>query len=359
MEPLAAESRAEPKGTTAEHQRLQHFLTDSRWDDREVRLYAARYAIAALEAREPVTTWVIDDTGFPKKGTHSVGVKRQYSGTLGKVGSCQVGVSLSVATRSAHVPIDFELYLPEDWTEDARRRKEARIPDDVVFRTKPQLALAMIERALDADIPGEILLGDGGYGHSSVFRDAVRLLGFEYGFGVLGTLRVRPLDARERGRGAPVTARDLARSLPRKAFRHYTWREGTNGRLRSRFAFRRVKVEQDDGLEPASRDPVWLVIEWPDDEDEPTKYFLTTLKRRLPKKEIVRTIKERYRTERVYEEMKGELGLDHFEGRTFRGWHHHVSVALCCFAFVTAERSRHFPPSARRARDADAHRRAA
>ena len=130
-----------------------------------------------------------------------------------------------------------------------------------------------------------------------------------------------------------------------RAFRRVTWREGTGGKLSSRFCFRRVKVACDDGLEPATHEAVWLMMEWPEGEDKPTKFVLTTLPRRLSKKQIVRVTKERWRTERVYEELKGELGLDHFEGRSFAGWHHHISVVLCCFAFVVAERVQHFPPS--------------
>jgi len=158
------------------------------------------------------------------------------------------------------------------------------------------------------------------------------------------------LDARGRQSRDSVSARDLGLRVGRKAFRHVTWRDGTRGPLFSKFCFRRVVVAQDDGTPAADRDLVWLVIEWPEGESQPTKFTLTTLPRRMSKKEIVRILKERWRTERAYEELKGELGLDHFEGRSFPGWHHHVSVVLCCYAFVVAERLRHFPPSTRRAR---------
>lgn len=354
MEPLAAESRTKPSGTSAEHQRIQQFITDSPWEDESVRLYAARYAVLAMTARgEAIKTWIIDDTGFPKSGEHSVGTQRQYSGTLGKIANCQIGVSLSIATDSAHVPIDFELYLPEDWTEDTERREKARIPDAIVFKTKPQLALGMIARAMDAGIPGDTVLTDAGYGNSTEFRDTVRVLGFDYGVGVLNTMRVRGLDTLERRNGEAVSARALAMSLPKSAYRKYTWREGVNKKLSSRFAFRRVEVDPKQKRGTVEREAEWLVIEWPEGEKEPTKYFLTTLGRKLSKRKIVRTIKERYRTEKVYEEMKGELGLDHFEGRRFRGWHHHVTVAICCYAFVVSERIRRFPPSRARSRGAD------
>jgi SRSO17 transposase len=292
-----------------------------------------------------VTTWVIDDTGFLKQGRCSVGVQRQYTGSAGKVTNCQVAVSLSIATRTEHLPIDFALYLPTDWMEDASRRKVAKVPEEMRFQTKIELALGMIEQAVRDGIPGEIVLADSAYGESHVFRETVRSLGLDYAVGVHAPTKVWCLDARDRRRGEAIGVQALGVDLGPKAFRRITWREGTGGRLSSRFCFRRVKVAHDDGLDPASHEPMWLCLEWPDGEDKPTKFLLTTLPRRMSKKQIVRLAKERWRTERVYEEMKGELGLDHFEGRSYAGWNHHVSVVICCFAFVVAERVQHFPPS--------------
>lgn len=325
--------------------RLLHFLSYSPWDDGAVRLAAARYAIESFERVAPVTTWIIDDTGFPKQGKHSVGVQRQYSGTLGKVGNCQVGVSLSVATRAEHLPIDFALYLPKSWTDDSARRAEVHIPETTVFATKVDLAVRMIEKAKRDGIPGDIVLADSAYGMSAWFREAVRCEGMDYGVGVQVTMKVWLLDARGRRRGEAARVDALAASLGRKAFRRLTWRDGTKGRMSSRFCFRRVKVEQQDGLTTAQREPVWLVMEWPEADEKPSGYLLTSLPRRMTQREIVRVLKERWRTEQAYAEMKGELGLDHFEGRSFPGWHHHISVVLSCYAFVVAERRRLFPPS--------------
>jgi SRSO17 transposase len=344
-EPIASAAIGHPARCDASHQRLLHFAADSPWSDRDVRCVAAQHVVAAMSAREPVTTWIIDDTGFPKQGTHSVGVQRQYTGTSGKISNCQIGVTLTVATRSAHAPIDAELYLPESWANDPLRRKECKIPDDVRFKTKHELALDMITRAVDAGIPGEILLADSAYGDSCDFRSTVRVLGLDYALGIHATTTMWLLDRASRRRGDAQTARSLALSLGRGAFRRITWREGTKAKLRSRFALRRVKTAHDDGIDASNREPLWLLIEWPDGEKEPTKYALTTLPRTMSKKQIVRIVKERWRTEAAYEEMKGELGLDHFEGRSFRGWHHHVSVVLCCYAFVIGERLRHFPPA--------------
>jgi SRSO17 transposase len=328
--------------------RLLNFLRESPWDDRAVRRQAARHVIEALEAQEPITTWVLDDTGFRKQGKHSVGVQRQYSGTLGKVGNCQIGVSLTIATRHEHVPIDFALYMPKSWTDDAARRKKARVPVDLVFKTKIDLALDLIARAVDDEIPGEIVLADAAFGGSSDFRNTVRVFGLDLGVAVSASMKVWALDKLDRRHGDPLSVQDLGVKRGRRSFRRLTWREGPGGRLSSRFAFCRVKVAHDDGTDAGDREPMWLVLEWPDGEEKPTKFALTTLPRRMTKKQIVRIFKERWRTERAYEELKGELGLDHFEGRSFPGWHHHVTVVLCCYAFVVAERVRRFPPSARR-----------
>jgi SRSO17 transposase len=351
-EPIAATATAAPVECEPAHHRLLRFLRDSPWADRPVRRVAARYAIAAIAREEPIRTWIVDDTGFLKQGTHSVGVQRQYTGSAGKITNCQVAVSLSVATRSAHVPIDFDLYLPESWMADTVRRAECKIPQDAFFRTKPDIALEMIARAVQDGVPGDILLGDSGYGDSHEFRETVRILGFDYALGIHATTTMWRLDSRERRRGEASSARDITRELGPTAFRRVTWREGTaegrRGKMSSRFAFCRVKVAHDDGIDPGKHEPLWLIAEWPEGERAATKFALTTLKRTMSKKEIVRIFKERYRTELVYEEMKGELGLDHFEGRCFPGWNHHVTVALCCYAFVIGERMQHFPPSAGR-----------
>jgi SRSO17 transposase len=234
------------------------------------------------------------------------------------------------------------------WTEDPERREKAKVPEDLVFKTKPDLALELISRAVDDKLPGEIVLADAAYGNSSEFRNAVRVYGLDIGVAVQANTKVWLLDSLGRRRGDPVGVQELGVELGRRAFRRFTWRVGTGGKLSSRFLFRRVKVAHDDGTEGADREPLWLMIEWPEEEEKPTKFVLTSLPRRMTKKEIVRIIKERWRTERAYEELKGELGLDHFEGRSFPGWHHHVSVVLCCYAFIVSERVRHFPPSARR-----------
>jgi SRSO17 transposase len=223
----------------------------------------------------------------------------------------------------------------------------------VQFRTKIELALLMIERAVRAGIPGEIVLADSAYGESSEFRETVRLLGLDYAVGVRGATKVRRIGAHDR-LGTAMSVADLSRTIPRRQRRKLPWREGTKTTLAGQFSFCRVKTIHDDGTSIESRESQWLVIEWPPSKDQKTKFYLTTLPRRMSHKKIVEIIKERWRTERMYEDLKGELGLDHFEGRSFPGWHHHVSVVLCCYAFVVAERAGAFPPSAARKNASDA-----
>ena len=350
MEPIAARADPNTARVNAQHQRIQHFITDSSWSDRAVRREAATYGISALTEREPITHWIIDDTGLLKQGSHSVGVKRQYTGSAGKVTNCQVGVSLSVATPTAHLPIDFELYLPHDWTDDDARRKEARIPDDVEFKTKLELGLDMVDRALDDGVPRAMVLADCAYGNSSRFRRELRKKGLSYGVAVNSTTKVWPLDRLDRRRGGrTLSVAEYANNIvERGGFRRTTWREGTKGKLSARFVARRVLPICDEGLPRAEREVVWLLMEWEDGERAPNKFHFIIAPKYVTKKWLVRQVKQRWRTERAYEDMKGQLGLDHFEGRRYRGWHHHVSAVLSCYAFIVAEHARLFPPQTRR-----------
>lgn len=339
-EPLAARACAAPGRADAEHQRLLHFLADSKWDDELIRKESTRYGLASMTAREPVEAWILDDTGFLKQGKHSVGVQRQYTGSAGKVTNCQVGVSLTVATRTEQLPIDFELYLPGSWVNVRARRKEGRIPDDVKFKTKPELGLQMVERALKAGVATGIMLADAGYGSSKGFRSGLRQLGLEYAVGVNCTSKVRLLGKDGIHHGKSQSLKSLALELEKKAaFRRCTWRQGTKGPLTARFARRKIWISDDE--------TATVLIEWRDRESEPANYFFISSPRTYSTKQLVRLVMQRWRIERTYQDLKGELGLDHYEGRRFPGWHHHISVVLCCYSFVIAERTRRFFPSAR------------
>lgn len=339
-EGLAALTVPDPARTDAEHQRLLHVIGQSRWNDRAVRRHAARYALDAMcEGGGEVESWIIDDTGWIKKGAHSVGVQRQYTGTSGKIDNCQLGVSLVAATKHMQVAVDFALYLPESWLSDPQRRLRAKIPPDLEFRTKQDLALDLIERAVEDKLSlPRIILADSFYGRSREFRAAIRARDIHYGVGVRKDLKVRCLD--DVGiRRSPVTTVD---ALAKKAkFRRVTWAEGSAGELTSRFAFFRVIPEADLRQAP-NAESVWLAIEKSD--KEPYKFFLSSLPKKTTRRELIRLLYQRWRTERVYQDLKQEFGLDQYQGRSFVGWHHHVTAAMVCHAFSVAEQARLSPP---------------
>ncbi len=238
VEPLAARACPDPERVGAMHQRLLHFAVDLKWSDRDVRRQAARDALEAMTQQESVEAWIVDDTGFFKQGKHSVGVQRQYTGSAGKITNCQIGVSLSVATRTEHLPVDFELYLPECWANDEARRREARIPADVSFKTKPQLALRMIERAVEDGVAPGVLLADTAYGSSSDFRARLRSLGLNYAVAVAPQTTVCRLNAKGRPGEDAQSVSDLALRLHEGGgFRRCTWRQGTQTPCRHALPF--------------------------------------------------------------------------------------------------------------------------
>jgi SRSO17 transposase len=345
VEPIAARACGDPTLCNAYHHRLLRFV-GARWSDRDVRRYAARFGLDAMTAREPVTDWIIDDTGFPKQGDKSPGVQRQYSGTLGKTGNCQIAVSVTVATPTMHLPVDMDLYLPEGWAGDRTRCRAAHIPDDVGYRPKWRIALDLIERNVHAGVPLGLMLADSFYGDVGEFRDGVRALGFDYALDVKKHTRVVIVcdDGEETD---PMSVETVADIIGSGSYRKVTWRQGSRHALAARFAMVRVRVVTGRGTRGEQQ---WLVIEKANRYGPAEHYVLTTLPKSISRKQLVRRIKQRWRTERAYEDLKGELGLDHFEGRSYVGWQHHVSCVLACYAFLVAERARAFPPQTRRTR---------
>ena len=345
VEPIAARAAAEPEQTRAVTERLLHFLVDSKWDDERVRRVAAREAIGALVDREPIDCWIIDDTGFLKQGTKSPGVQRQYTGSAGKTTNCQLAPSLTLCTRTTELPVDMDLYIPQSWADDAERCEAARVPAELRFRAKWQIGLDLVRRAVEAEYPRGLLLADTAYGDAGPFRMGVRELGLDYGVDVKVHTRVRIVcsDGDETDTMSVATVADVVGA---RSFRRVTWREATRRTLWSRFVCLRVRVVTD--TEPQGGEEQWLVIDRPVRDEPPKRYTLTTLPKSLSRKQLVRRLRQRWRIERTYEDLKGELGLDHFEGRTYPGWQHHVTCVLCCAAFVVAERARAFPPSAGR-----------
>lgn len=360
VEPMAAVIA--PTRASAEHQSLLHFVGQSRWSDEAVLAKVRELVLPSIESSGPIEAWIVDDTGFPKKGVHSVGVARQYCGRLGKQDNCQVAVSLSVANHTASLPIAYQLYLPEEWARDAARRAEAHVPETVAFQTKPEIALGQIKTALETGVPASVVLADAGYGVDAKFRSGLSALGLAYVVGVQSTLSVWPpgieplLPPPWIGRGRaptrlrrdsehrPVSAKQLAMKLPSDAWSEVIWRERTNDALSSHFAAVRLRPASRDWRLDSPNSYEWLLIEWPPDEKEPTKYWLSTLPEDATLLALVDMAKLRWRIERDYEELKSELGLSHFEGRGWRGFHHHATLCIAAYGFLIRERAA-IPPS--------------
>jgi len=353
VEPMAA--RTAPGRTSAQHQSLLHFVGVGQWSDEKVLAKVRDLVVPAIEAQGPIEAWIIDDTGFPKQGEHSVGVQPQYCGELGKEANCQVAVSLSMANHFASLPIGYRLYLPKDWATDRARREKAGIPADICFATKPQIALELIERACAAGVARGVVLMDLDYGRDQRLRAGIAACGLTYVAAVPPRLLLWPPYARPQQGGKPlnntgrrdqpdlVTAKELALSLPPSAWRTIAWREGSAGSLSSRFARVRVRVPVQGAI-PDALARQTLLIEWPEDEAEPTKYWLATLPADIAFRRLVDIAKLRWRIERDYQDLKQEVGLDHYEGRGWRGFHHHATLCIAAYGFLIAERAT-IPPS--------------
>jgi SRSO17 transposase len=359
VEPMAARLVDDPSEIQAMRQRLQQAVVVAEWADDEMRARLARKLDTELPG---VDALVVDDTGFPKKGKHSVAVARQYSGTLGRTDNCQVAVSLHLAGESGSGCIAMRLYLPEAWAEDRGRRAAVGVPADVVFQKKWEIALAQIDDALRWGVREHVVLADAGYGDASDFREGLRKRGLRYLVGIQGdrlmwppgtTLEAPAKRAGEPGRPRtrwaantePVKVVELAKQLGREAYSVVRWREGSRGRQSSRFIAWWITSAEGHGRGPGRppTDPQWLLCEWPDEEAEPTKFWLSALPKNTSLVALVRLAKLRWRVERDYQELKQEIGLDHYEGRTWRGFHHHATLCAVAHGFLALRRAL-FPP---------------
>ena len=346
VEPMAAITA--PGRTAAQHQSLLHFVGQGGWSDAEVLGKVREMVLPKIEGHGPIEAWIIDDTSFPKQGRHSVGVAHQYCGQLGKQANCQTAVSLSLANHDASLPVAYRLYLPKACAEDDVRRGKTGVPEEIAFKTKPEIALEQIRWACEIGLPGNMALVDAGYGHDSKLRRGITELGKRYVAGIQPQTLLRAPRTRQ-GRAAKkrhrdaTSAKEVALRLPAKAWRTIRWREGTNEWLSSRFARVRVSVASSHqaGEKPAKE---WLLIEWPEGEKEPTKYWLSTLPKNISFRDLVDAAKLRWRVERDYQELKQEVGLGHFEGRGWRGFHHHATLCIAAYGFLISERET-IPPS--------------
>jgi SRSO17 transposase len=337
--------------TAARYESAQQFVADSPWD-------AGLLVRGCAERVAPeigVVAWVVDDTGIVKDGQHSPGVKRQYSGTLGKIGNCQVTVSVHAVGERGTLPLGWRLYLPEEWCDDLPRRRKAKVPDEVVFQTKPQLAAGLCEQAAGWQIPRAPILADSAYGDDAAFRAGLADCELEYVVAVRAETSVygpetsftvperdgsvgRPRTVARPGR-TPESVRALAKRLPRRAWKTLPCRTKPSGEeIESRFAF--VRVVATNPVRNRYRPPrwEWLIIEWPPRAEAPSDYWLSNLGERERPQRLARLARLRWTIELDYRQLKGELGLDHYEGRSYRGFHHHAALVSCAHAFLTLER---------------------
>ena len=358
VEPMAA--HVEPLRVRSRHQSLHHFVADANWSDQEMLLRVAQWVVPLMNFGDG-GWWIIDDTGFPKQGQHSVGVARQYCGMLGKQDNCQVAVSVSLACETASVPVAWQLYLPQQWAQDPVRRAKTGVPEAVEFATKPAIALGQLEQLLAQGAPGHCVLADAGYGVDSAFRERLTAMGLRYVVGVTGSvtvwppghapLPVPPYSGRgrvpkrqrlgEQPHQRPQSVKDVAFGLGPEHWSEIDWREGTNHTLRSRFARVRVSAAHRGHPRERQRPPEWLLIEWPEGHKEPMKYWLSTLPEDAPLQRMVYEAKMRWRIERDYQDLKQDLGLGHYEGRGWRGFHHHASLSIAAYGFLLGLRLRH------------------
>jgi SRSO17 transposase len=334
----------------ARYESVQQFLADSPWDPQLlVRACAERVA-----PEIGVLAWIVDDTGIKKDGRHSPGVKRQYSGTLGKIGNCQITVSVHAVGERGTLPVGWRLYLPEDWCDDQARRRTAKIPDEVVFQTKPQLASSLIHEASGWELPIAPILADCAYGDDTIFRTSLHTLGCEYvaavspRLSVYGpettfvvpesahTARTRSVARPDR---TPESVRALAERLPAGAWKDVSCRTNPAGdAISGRFAFVRVTATHPVRNHHQPPREEWLIIEWPENDQTPSDYWLSNLPADTPHQRLARLARLRWTIELDYKQLKGELGLDHYEGRSYQGFHHHTALVTVAHAFLTVER---------------------
>lgn len=340
VEPMAA--RIDPRRVRSRHQSMHHFVATSPWDPNELMRVARDHALEEFRHHGGVEAWVLDDTSYPKKGTHSVGVARQYCGVMGKQDNCQVAVSISLTNELMSVPATYRLYLPQSWADDQERRRVAGVPEDLVFQTKTEMALDQIDQLLADEVPKAPVVMDAFYGRATELRDAIAKRSLQYVAAIREDTNV--FLAGPVGSRTPIAVKELARTLPKSAWQSVWWRQGVKGDMRSRFAMLRVRVAHPEAGARGQRPLEWLLIEWPTSETAPVHYWLSNLPAVTRIREIVNLAQMRWRIERDYEELKGELGLDHYEGRGWVGFHHHGALCIAAYAFLVAERARLSPP---------------
>jgi len=357
IQPMAMRLVSDASEAEAMRQRLQQCVVQSPWKDDEFRSRLQKTIFKKFEKPEAL---IIDDTGFPKKGNHSVGVHRQYAGCLGRVDNCQVAVSTHIAKRDSSCCLEMDLYLPQAWAEDAARRQKAGVPEEIEFRTKTDIALSQLDTLNERGVPKLPVLADAGYGDSANFRKAITDRGFQYLVSIKGDALIwtpnsspkipnnasnigRPRTKYSDKKNPPMQAQAYAISQGRDVLKKVTWEVSSSGPKTSHFGAARIcsAYNYSKGAVPGEEE--WLIWQWPENKNEPTKYWLSTLPDKIQLKRLIYMAKLRWRIERDYQEMKEEIGLDHFEGRMWRGFHHHVTLCMAAHTFLVLFRTI-FPP---------------
>lgn len=351
VEPMAA--ALDPLNTRSRHQALHHFVADSPWSDQKILDKAWHWVDSRISSAEQ-RYLIIDDTGIPKKGTHSVGVSHQYCGQLGKQANCQVAVSVSLASKKASVPVAWQLYLPKDWVEDKQRCHAVGVPSSVAFATKSQIAMQQLRQCAERGVPQGIVLADAAYGNDHGFREGCEELGLDYVVGIktntgVWAPGVKPVKPKSKGRTKrlrfkytdghrPDSVKNVAKKLADEQWEFIEWRDGTNETLSGWFSAIRIRVAHKDHTRQTLRDEQWLLVEWPEDEPNPTRYWLSNMPASESLKQLVYSAKMRWHIERDYQELKDEIGLNHYEGRNWRGFHHHATLCIAAYAYLVAQR---------------------
>ena len=358
IEPMAARLVEDPKRVEAMRQRLQQAVCVAKWDDNNIWRRLALKLEKGLESE--LSAWVVDDTGFPKKGKYSVGVARQYSGTLGRIDNCQIAVSLHFASEKGSGCLGMDLFLPEAWTDDRERCRSVGVPDGSVHKTKWQISISQIDRALSFGMKPQTVLADAGYGVCGEYREELEQRGLHYVVAIKPTHLMWPLGSDPKrpeklgtagrphtryrdGDFKPTSIEEVIAGLNPNEFQQISWREGSKKQQRSNFFVARIRLAERHTKGAPPSQPLWLLVEWPKGEASPSRFWVSNLPAETPVLTLVRYAKLRWRIERDYQELKQEIGLDHFEGRTWNGFHHHV--LLCCLAhgFLALKRAL-FPP---------------
>ena len=357
VEPMAA--ALDPVNTRSKHQALHHFVADSPWSDQKILDEAWKWVDARIPAAKQ-RYLIVDDTGMPKKGSNSVGVSHQYCGQLGKQTNCQVAVSVSLASEKASVPVAWQLYLPKSWSEDRDRCDVVGVPKDIEFATKAQIALTQLQQYRERGIPQGIVLADAAYGNDNVFREGLDAMSLSYVVGIKENTGVwapgvhpeKPPAKKGKGRQRirfqyteghrPESVKTVAMNLKDSEWHYIEWRVGTNDTLSGWFTAIRVRAAHRDHTRVAVRAEQWLLVEWPEEEEKPTRYWLSNLPESASLKHLVYTAKMRWHIERDYQELKDELGLNHYEGRNWRGFHHHATLCITAYAYLVAQRIEEF-----------------